>query len=645
MCGILGIVSERLLPDSLDLNCSLDLLSHRGPDDRGSWSSEFVILGHTRLSILDLSSLGHQPMSDADQRFHITFNGEIYNYIELKGKLIGLGYRFFSQTDTEVILAAYSEWGSACLHKLRGMFAFAIWDECKKTLFVARDRVGEKPLYYSVVDKQLYFSSELRALLRLLPGEPSLNSDAIDLYCHYQYIPEPLTPFEGICKLPAAHYLFIHAPSFQISLEQYWNIEDAEPISGDPPTLIREKLNEIIDLTLRSDAPVGVSLSGGIDSSALTALAAPRYGKNLQTFSVGYPGYPPYDERKKAKDFASSLGLSFFSVDLETQNLVREFPKLVAMMDEPVADIAAYGHYSVQKLAAQHGVKVMLGGIGGDELFWGYSTFTDAAKLSVEKVRLLSEGKNARENVFSSYLRQQSAYQKLVSSPKVPSYLRSKIRQLTTASSLTLERPYQAIFQDLATDFKQAQGLLPKLYTQNFSDLVSYRNEYTPFADSLGDCSNVPIRICKLLFDTWLVSNCLSIGDRLSMSASVEARTPFLDYQLVDLVMGLRKTYPDHHLGYKYWLRQALSGILPQEILNRPKQGFQPPVYEWIIALLNEYSNYLKDGHLVELGIIERKQLEGLLSAFRKSKQELFILYKLLLFEVWYREIIAICSR
>lgn len=641
MCGILGIVSEVSIA-SQDLKHSLKLLSHRGPDDSGVWSDDLVVLGHTRLAVLDLSPLGHQPMSDVEQRFYITFNGEIYNYLELKEDLIRLGYHFISQTDTEVILAAYAEWGESCLHKLRGMFAFAIWDKFKETLFIARDRTGEKPLYYSVVDRKVYFSSELRALVSLLPNKPCLNSDAIDLYLHYQYIPEPLTPFVGVSKLPAAHYLLIHAPSFQITLEQYWNIEDAEPVLGDPPTLIREQLDEIIKLTLRSDVPVGVALSGGIDSSALVALAAPRYGENLQTFSVGYPNYPPYDERRKAREFASSLGLSFFSVELETQHLVRDFPTLVANMDEPVADIAAYGHYSVQKLAAQHDVKVMLGGVGGDELFWGYSVFTDAAKLSAEKVRLLSRGKNIKGNIFGSYLSQMTAYQKLVASPKIPSYLSGRLRKLTTASSLSLEYPDQAVFQDLATDFRQAQKLLPKLYTQHFSESVSYRNAYAPFSDSLSNCENVPVRVCKLLFDTWLVSNCLSIGDRLSMSASVEARTPFLDHKLIELVIGLRKTHPDHSCGYKYWLREALSEVLPKEILNRPKQGFQPPVYEWIIALLNQYSDYLRNSCLVELGIIDHKYLALLLNSPWASKPRLFVLYKLLILEIWYREIMLI---
>ena len=242
MCGIVGALSkERIQGDPIEN--VLHLLSHRGPDDRGLYKSSHVHLGHTRLSILDLSFSGHQPMSYLDERFWVTFNGEIYNYIELREQLIHLGYQFRSQTDTEVLVAAYAEWGEACLLKLRGMFAFSIWDTQQQRLFLARDRVGEKPLFYWYDHQTLYFASELKALLALLPCRPELDVTAVEQYLYYQYVPEPFTPLVGIFKFPAAHYMMVQRDSWEITQQRYWSLEQAEPVEGNPETLIRQELD------------------------------------------------------------------------------------------------------------------------------------------------------------------------------------------------------------------------------------------------------------------------------------------------------------------------------------------------------------------------------------------------------------------
>jgi asparagine synthase (glutamine-hydrolysing) len=372
MCGIAGFLSRTPLKEA-NLNFALKALFHRGPDNQGIWEDNYIQLGHTRLSILDLSPLGNQPMSYQDGRFMITFNGEIYNYIEIREELSEKGYSFISQTDTEVLIAAYAHWGTQCLDKLRGMFAFAIWDKITNKLFLARDRTGEKPLYYWFDDNKFYFTSELKALLTLLPKVPALDPIAIDLYLHYQYVPEPRTPLIGVYKLPAAHYLLINCEDWEIEPKRYWSLAQIQPIEGDPIKLIRQELDQVIDLTLRSDVPIGIALSGGLDSGGIAALAAPKYKNTLQALSIGYEGTPACDERAQAAELAQWLGLEFRDVELRTSELVDFFPDLVRAIDDPIADIAAYGHFAVTRLAADLGIKVLLNGLGGDELFWGYN--------------------------------------------------------------------------------------------------------------------------------------------------------------------------------------------------------------------------------------------------------------------------------
>jgi asparagine synthase (glutamine-hydrolysing) len=281
MCGVAGILSKSPIAPN-EVHPALQYLRHRGPNASGVWSDAYIQLGHTRLSILDLSPAGHQPMSDPSDRFWITFNGEIYNYLELRAELTQLGYTFKSSSDTEVLLAAYQCWRIDCLERLRGMFAFGIWDRDTKILFLARDRTGEKPLYYWFNHDHFYFASELKALIPLLPETPSLDPVAIDLFLYYQYVPEPRTPLQGVVKLPAAHYLLISPQNWQVEPKSYWSLNQIQTIQGDRTELIRAELERVIKLTLRSDVPVGVALSGGLDSGAIAALAAPQYKDVLQ---------------------------------------------------------------------------------------------------------------------------------------------------------------------------------------------------------------------------------------------------------------------------------------------------------------------------------------------------------------------------
>jgi asparagine synthase (glutamine-hydrolysing) len=635
MCGIIGCLRySNFFPLS---SLALNYLHHRGPDDQGIWKDENINLGHTRLSILDLSPLGHQPMMSLGKRFCITFNGEIYNYLELRQELEAKGFSFRGNSDTEVLLAAFEAWGNQCLARLRGMFAFAIWDRHTKSLFLARDRFGEKPLFYYQDDQAFYFASELKALLPLLPHKPELNLETIDLYFHYQYIPEPHTPLKGIYKLPAAHYLTLSQDTWKAQPIGYWKLQDIEPLEGDPAQLIREQLDAAISLTLRSDVPVGLALSGGLDSSAIAVLAARNYRDTLQTFSIGYEGRPEYDERLQAQALAQSLNLPFRDVELSTQGLVDFFPELVTAMDEPIADIAAYGHYSVMKLAQSQGIKVMLSGLGGDELFWGYPWVKHAAYINQFRLSLLQRAPWAVSSLGAlQKISQHPFYQRLGYSSKVPNAIKQALQPSLSFSRANLSSPDQFVFYELTPEFTEALGYRDHLY----GTPISADNPYRPFHTKLEENLDVPNQTCQALFQTWLVSNCLSLGDRVSMACSVETRLPLLDQKLAEVVIGLRKAHPDNRLPPKTWFKAAIADVLPDEVMNRPKRGFQPPSQAWMAAIINHYLKALQNGYLLSSGTLNREMIERMMHDYQKSGHHVFMLYKAVLLEVWYQRIV-----
>lgn len=576
----------------------LQSLAHRGPDAFGIWTGDQACFGHTRLAILDLSSMGAQPMADPSGRFVIVFNGEIYNFREIRAELEQCGVSFKSAGDTEVLLAAYAHWGVECVERLRGMFAFAVWDDREKALFMARDRCGEKPFFYWHDARRFFFASELKGLLPLLPETPALDPAAVDMYLHYQYTPEPFTLLDGVRKLPAAHWMRLDARSWRMEQKRYWTLSAASPRRGDAPALILEKLEEAVALTLRSDVPVGVALSGGIDSGALAALAMRHSQTPMHAFSVGYPGRPPYDERDEARELAERLGMVVHEVEIPVESFVESFPELTRLLDEPIADPAAFGHFAVPRKAAELGVKVILSGIGGDELFWGYAWTRERVELNQ---RLLREG----------------------------------LLGYAEASRDCFTPEDQLVFLGPVPDF-QAAFSLKERYGGKGLARVSPRNAFAPTEGRAADPKDVPNAILRLLFDTWLVSNCLSLGDRVSMACGVETRMPFLDCGLIELVQGLRAVSPDHGLGHKAWLKAALKGVLPDEALARPKRGFQPPVWEWLSGVVSRYGPSLCRGRLHSEGIVNGDAVANALkSGEALQNPHVFFLYKLALLEQW----------
>jgi asparagine synthase (glutamine-hydrolysing) len=644
MCGILGSIwrDQRFDHHRLDEH-DLHRLSHRGPDGQGSFTSEHVQLGHTRLAIVDLTDAGHQPMSSSDGRYVVTFNGEIYNHVELRSELEARGERFFTQSDTEVLLVAYRQWGRDCVTRFRGMFAFALWDKKETTLLLARDRCGEKPLFYHRDRETLTFASELKALVPLLKQRPALEPAVVDMYLHYQYVPEPFTLLEGVRKLPAAHTLTVSLANWQAEPQRYWNVESVS-YGGCIPVdtsgilaSIREGLEDAVKMTLRADVPVAVALSGGIDSGAIAAFAQKHYPEPMHAFCVGYPGRPSYDERSRARALGESLGMIVHEVELPVESFVSFFPQLVAVMDEPIADPAAFGHYSVPKSAAEMGIKVLLTGIGGDEIFWGYNWVTQTVATN----QLLARYPSLRTLVRcagSPFV--QRGLAQLAAHSLIPRSIQrwaGSLREL--ADSGTPEE--QLRFYMAESNFPVAFSLKGSVYGEAMRSLTS-DTPFHPTAIGARATEAIPAAIIRLLFDTWMVSNAVALGDRVSMSVGVEARLPFLDAPLIERVMALRARTPDHRLGQKAWLRAALKGVLPEEVLSRPKAGFQPPVWEWLSGVTLKYREMLYRGVLVRQGIIDGSRIEE--STERLSTQGwdgLFFLYKLVLLEFWYQTVVA----
>lgn len=636
MCGILGIL--RRTPGSPDdqarLESALAPLRHRGPDSQGCYADARISLAHARLSILDLSPAGAQPMAWDSGRLVVVYNGEIYNYLELRQELAAKGTIFRSTSDTEVLLAAWAAWGPECLRHFQGAFAFALWDLRRQELFLARDRTGEKPLCYWQDDQQLIFASELKALLPLLPHRPQLDAQAVDLYLHYQYVPEPRTPLQDVHKLPPAHLARISTADWHVKPRRWWSLEDLPAIPcashAQAAALVAEELETAVRLCLRSDVPVAVALSGGIDSGAIAALAARHHAGAMHAFSIGYPGRPEYDERHQAQELAQRLGMHFHEVELPVERFTEFFPRLAGILDEPIADPAAFAHYTVPLAAREAGIKVLLGGLGGDELFWGYGWLRQAAEL----------------NSRLGWVR------------RLPTALRNLLRSARLQGlGARLPAPVATVLADMqrmAEPRTPANQLVCMTLTPDFMDAFSFRTQCygpamahlgleSPFAaTAYGPCPSggEGRRILRQLFETWLASNCLSLGDRVSMAVGVEQRLPFLDARLIELVMGLRRSLPDLPLGHKGWLKAAVRPLLGDDIVDRPKRGFQPPVWDWLSGVVDAYGETLRDGRLAAAGMLRPQGLDDLLTRRRHEAPALIYAYKLVLLETWHRQLL-----
>jgi asparagine synthase (glutamine-hydrolysing) len=603
MCGIAGVISATPLTEEtrLAVRRMNSAMAHRGPDDEGYFFDEHVALAMRRLSIIDVAG-GHQPIFGRDDTTVIVCNGEIYNFVELKREISASDYPFRTRSDVETILPLYDQLGTDCPKSLKGMFAFALWDCKRRRLLLARDRLGEKPLYlYRDPKGRLWFASEMKSLLAGLGATRlPLSPSSVHLFLVYQYVPEPRTMFEHVQKLPAGHMLEVTLDGLSrtASLPKsrpYWNYLDAPPRRGDPVSQVRAALEEASRVTLRSDVPVGIALSGGIDSSLVAAFARKFHSGELKAFSVGYPGRPANDERAAAQALARQLDMPFFDVELSDDAFVDIFPKLVHDMDDPIGDIAAYGYHAVSQLSREHGVPVLLSGIGADELFWGYEWVREAVKKSIAKRRR-----------------------------RLPSWLARMLEP----------HPDRAVFYDSLDWMRESAPLTTQVMTPEAASVIP-KDLWASYFEA-RDWGDIPLWLMDVQNKTWLVSNCLALCDRVSMAHSVELRLPFLDFELVDLVTGLRRSgLEDWNRPHKWLLVEAIRDVLPEEVLERKKRGFTPPVGDWMRRVVDRYGSLVRAGSLVREGILAAGA-----DAMLREAHPVGFAYRIVLLELWMRVLV-----
>jgi asparagine synthase (glutamine-hydrolysing) len=564
MCGIAGILSNGYSQDRLEvlLQRMQSSLQHRGPDDRGIYISTDckAALVHTRLAILDLTSAGHQPMSSVDGRYWITFNGEIYNFQELRSRLEAQGEQFQSQTDTEVILKLYQRHGMDSVKQLRGMFAFAIWDDLEKTCFLARDTLGIKPLYYWQSGSTLVFASELKAILA--SGLPSISLSLEGLYGYLVSgsVPEPHTMIEGIHCLAAGHWL--HWQSGSLTQHQYWQINfTPEPISlPEAKEKVRTALIDSIKHHLISDVPVGIFLSGGIDSTAVLALAGQTQAGQLRTYSIAFEE-PEWNEGELARKIAQEFGADHTEYKM-TASLGRElFPKFLDTIDQPSID--GFNTFSVSRIAREDGTKVVLSGLGGDELFGGYSSFVRVPKM-------VRWGKQLKAlNLISTSLGM--GLEHWTTSPRLRR-LGDFLQQ--TPDTAAAYRSYRGIFSHQEACAIASQYIPDRAF---------------PIRKSHGNVSHLPSvedEVSLLEISRYMRNQLLRDSDVMSMAWGLELRVPLVDRVLLETIASIPSNM--RLVPGKQLLIQAVPE-LPSWVVNRPKRGFSFPFQQWIGTEWQDY--------------------------------------------------------
>ncbi len=625
MCGIAGFISTDARADTTVREALLDrmcrIITHRGPDEQGTIVRDRAALGMRRLSIIDLKT-GQQPIFDCTGELAIVFNGEIYNYRELKDELESRGHRFKTHSDTETIVHAYEEFGEECVSKLRGMFAFAIYDFRRRMLFLARDRVGKKPLFYTVTrDGEFVFGSELKCLTAHGGFEKRLDLAALDAYLTFGYVPEEFCIFEGVEKLLPGHTLTFR--DGRVITKQYWDFrfDGSEGQHSEPEyvEMIREKLREAVRIRLVSEVPLGAFLSGGVDSSSIVAMMASVSDAPVKTFSIGF-NEDSFNELKFARMAAERYKTEHHEF-IVTPELVEVVDDLVWHFDEPFADSSALPTYMVSKMARDF-VTVVLSGDGGDELFGGYTRY------SIDKRR--------------------SGLGRLPA--PIRSGLLRPISEALPASAIGRNFLYNASLDavDRYIDSVSHFGRLRKgsLYSADhrnaLGSLEGKAEDLFRLNASKPESQDPLARLLYLDSKTYLPSDILTKVDRMSMAVSLEARVPLLDHELIELVGAIPSRLKLHGLETKYIFKKAMEGIVPHEILYREKQGFGVPINEWINSELKDrIGEDLRAKKTAERGFFEQSYVESLIAEHARGRRDnSHLLWILWMLELWHRRYI-----
>ena len=621
MCGIAGLVQTR--PDgslhSETIHRMCEAIVHRGPDDEGIFVKNGVGLGMRRLSIIDLSG-GHQPVFNEDQSVWIVFNGEIYNFPELRAELEKRGHRFYTHTDTEVIVHLYEDLGADCVQKLRGMFAFALYDERRSKLLVARDRFGKKPLHYALLGNQFLFGSEIKCLLAVAPELATvINPQALLEFLYFGYILDPNTAFSQVQKLPAGHLLELERG--EIRIRKYWDLPQyGTRRAGNEEEILEEleqRLAEAVRIRLISDVPLGALLSGGTDSSTVVGLMARASSKPVKTFSIAFD-HADFNEAHYARLVAQKFGTEHHELVVEP-NILETVEKLTASLEEPFGDSSMLPTYFVSCMARKH-VTVALSGDGGDEIFAGYDRY--AINLRRDKLRRMptAMGQFYRQRVY----------------PKLPKTMRG--RRLSYAVSLPWRERYVESMTFIPV-FERETPLLSDPFREHL------RTGWTPEAEMYRYFDQAPAKnpLDRLLYldtKTYLVGDILAKVDRMSMATSLEVRVPILDHVFAEWAAGLPMEWKLRGKEQKYILRKLAERIgVPREALYRKKQGFAMPLVHWMKHELKDLIlSALLEPRTLQRGYFKPAAVRQLLEEhFRGYRDHSLPIWRLLMLELWHR--------
>ena len=649
MCGICGVYEYGVVQGRVDAELVVrmrDTMTHRGPDDAGVYVSEDrrIGLGNRRLAIVDLSPAGRNPMPNEDGRVWITFNGEIYNHESLRPGLEAKGHRYRSRTDTETIIHLYEERGLDFVQEIEGDFAIALWDENAQRLVLARDRIGVKPLYYTVSAGRLIFASEIKAILEHPAVSRDIDEEALYHYLTFLTTPAPQTLFAGIQKLPAGCALTCDSRG-EVKITRYWDaisvrldptLEDEQAIAEE----LRRLLSESIAKRMMSDVPFGVFLSGGIDSTANVALMSKLMSQPVRTFTVGFRDNPAYNEIEEARFVAKEFGTDHHEVMISQQELLDFLPDLIFHQDEPIADPVCVPLYYVSKLARETGTKVVQVGEGSDELFCGYREYALYLDLHNRLWRHLSRlpAPLRRSMASIGQALHRTGITRLL--PKGRKMLPDLLRRLADGEDLFWSGTFvfdEINKQQLLTP--EARGRLASRSDNEdgFSSYSVVRSDLDrllaskPEADQLERMiyQELKLRLAELL---------LMRVDKMTMATSVEARVPYLDHKLVEFAMSIPSHLKYHDGETKYILKRALKGIIPDRVLHRKKQGFGVPINEWMLDRLGGFvENALFNSTLRRRELFDYSFVKGLLREHRSGHTNYaFFLWSLLNLSLWY---------
>jgi asparagine synthase (glutamine-hydrolysing) len=622
MCGIAGFVetAASTAPFTLDESRSLvhrmcDVIRHRGPDDEGVWVNEGVALGMRRLSIIDLST-GHQPIHNEDQTVWIVFNGEIYNFPELRRELEAAGHRFYTNTDTEAIVHAYEQWGTGAIRRLRGMFGLAIWDVRTKSLLIARDRAGIKPMYYADVNGRLYFGSELKSLLEAPDLPRDLDLDALDHYLSFLYTPREGSIFKRVRKLPPGHLMTWRNGTLKV--EQYWQLsaeEDFRGSEGDAVAQLRRVLTDAVRCHLLSDVPLGAFLSGGIDSSLVVGLMSEISGSRVKTFSIGFDE-PAFDELEHARKVAQHFGTEHHEFVVKP-DAISILDRLVWHFDEPFADPSAIPTWYVSEMARRH-VTVVLSGDGGDELFGGYDRYVPHPRVV------------AFDRYSPRALRRVAA----IAAAQLPHGARGKnfLRHIG--------RDEQGRYLDAIRFFGADEK--PALLSAEVRRALRGPDPETRLAQHFERFAHLPWPSQMMRFDaeTYLPEDVLTKVDRMSMAHSIESRVPLLDNEVIDFAATLPASLKIKDGRRKHVLKEVAATLLPRDILERRKQGFGVPLGTWFRGNLRElFADTLLSPSSLQRGYFEPAFVRQIVDEhLAGTRDHMWQLWQLVVFERWQQQ-------